>query len=302
MNHGRRNFYEETQTNVNCPRTHVVQRLPQNRHLARLQAVQLSVGETFYVRALLQNRPATSFLDLRTINNTSYNTFQEAAIALGIFAHENEAEYSLLEAIQTLRTPKQLRILFIHLLTNECIPTPIDIWNRFKANLSMDYQVENNNNVDIATTLALNDLSRYLEEFGKTLTDYGLPQPPTMTHEVIHEINRWSPQSEQLSQRSISAAASFNVEQNQICTEIIQALTNDLPLMMFIDGKAGRGKTFVINTLCDWVRAQGHVVLPTATSAFAAQLYPGGRTTHSTFKVSKKMPFNAYYSANIRCL
>jgi hypothetical protein len=30
----------------------------------------------------------------------------------------------------------------------------------------------------------------------------------------------------------------------------------------------------------------GRIVIPTATSAFAAQLYPGGRTTHSAFKVS----------------
>ena len=68
-------------------------------------------------------------------------------------------------------------------------------------------------------------------------------------------------------------------------------MTNDLPLTLFIDGKAGRGKTFLVNTLCDWVRGQGHVVLPTATSAFAAQLYEGGRTTHSIFKVSFPIMF-----------
>ena len=55
---------------------------------------------------------------------------------------------------------------------------------------------------------------------------------------------------------------------------------------MFIDGKAGCGKTFLVNTLCAWVRAVGRIALPTATSAFAAQLYPGGHTTHSTFGVS----------------
>ena len=30
----------------------------------------------------------------------------------------------------------------------------------------------------------------------------------------------------------------------------------------------------------------GQIELPTATTAFAAQLYPGGRTIHSTIKVN----------------
>jgi len=64
-----------------------------------------------------------------------------------------------------------------------------------------------------------------------------------------------------------------------------RAISKDEPLLMFVDGKAGRGKTFLVNTLCAWVRFIGEIALPTATSAFAAQLYPGGRTTHSTFGV-----------------
>jgi hypothetical protein len=288
MNDVRNNFFKERYTIQNSPCMHVVQRLPRTHHIARLQSVHLSVGELFYIRALLQNRPATSFTDLRTINNITYPTFQEAAIALGIFAHESEAEYSFLEAIHNLRTPRELRFLFIHLLTNDCIHTPINIWNKFHINLSQDFILGNQNNVGLGINLALNELGTNLEEYGKTLSDYSLPQPTTITHELIHEINRWSSQSQPLLQRSISAAALFNAEQTSISNRIIQAMANNEPLMMFIDGKAGRGKTFLVNTLCDWVRGQGHVVLPTATSAFAAQLYAGGRTTHSTFKVSQR--------------
>lgn len=54
---------------------------------------------------------------------------------------------------------------------------------------------------------------------------------------------------------------------------------------MFVDGKAGRGKTFLINALCEHIQSQGEIIIPTVTAAFATQLYPGGRTTHSTFKV-----------------
>src|SRR6266550_8242594 len=63
---------------------------------------------------------------------------------------------------------------------------------------------------------------------------------------------------------------------------------------IFIDGKAGCGKTTLINTICDVLRSQNEIVLATATSAFAAQLYPGGKTTHSTFKVMLDVTLISY--------
>ena len=59
-----------------------------------------------------------------------------------------------------------------------------------------------------------------------------------------------------------------------------------MPLLMFIDGKAGQGKTFLVCAIIDRIRSMGQIALPTATAAFAAQLYPGGQTTHSAFKVN----------------
>ena len=67
-----------------------------------------SHGENFYLRTLLQHRPALSFEDARTIDGTLYGTYQEAATELGLFATEKEAKYALLEGIQTLKTPHQL--------------------------------------------------------------------------------------------------------------------------------------------------------------------------------------------------
>ncbi|KAJ7903991.1 DNA helicase Pif1 like protein, partial [Mycena leptocephala] len=73
--------------------------------------------------------------------------------------------------------------------------------------------------------------------------------------------------------------------QLEVYNYALGAVMNGTPLCLFVDGKAGRGKTILVNTLCDKVRSLGKIVIPTATSAFAAQLYPGGRTTHSAFKV-----------------
>ena len=50
----------------------------------------LRSGECFYVRALLQHRPAISFRDLRTIDGTTFPSFHEAACDLGLFHNNNE--------------------------------------------------------------------------------------------------------------------------------------------------------------------------------------------------------------------
>ena len=76
------------------------------------------------------------------------------------------------------------------------------------------------------------------------------------------------------------------VEQRFIYDQIMSAVLRQESFLAFIDGKAGQGKTFLINAICDKVRSLGCIVIPTATAAFAAQLYPGGRTTHSAFKVN----------------
>ncbi|KAF9525285.1 hypothetical protein CPB83DRAFT_772313 [Crepidotus variabilis] len=83
--------------------------------------------------------------------------------------------------------------------------------------------------------------------------------------------------------RAVSRYRHFNNEQRDVFDEVWDAVEQGRPLCMFVEGKAGT--TTIINALCDALRASGRIVLPTATSAFAGQLYPGGRTTHSMFKV-----------------
>ena len=47
----------------------------------------------------------------------------------------------------------------------------------------------------------------------------------------------------------------------------------------------GRGKTFLLNAVVNYVRGLGHIALCCASSGFAAALYPGGRTAHNLFKI-----------------
>jgi len=264
---------------------HVVQRDPLRPHLSRLQSVHVSRGELFYLRSLLLSRPGTSWEDLQTIGETVHPSFQAACIALGLFTDKDEAQVCMREAVDTLRTPQQLRILFIHLLTNSCISTPLEFWNEFRPKISEDFILAAIGDVKQGCNEALKQLGSILQGHGKHLNDYGLPQPATHNNEVEWELHRWSLQVGMLEQQVDVGLSVFNPEQRDIFSWVQCAILNNEPLLMFVDGKAGRGKTFLVNTLCAWVRSVRKIALPTATSAFAAQLYPGGRTTHSTFGV-----------------
>lgn len=264
----------------------VKQRDPARPHLARIVTVRPSDGEVFYLRALLNARAARSFRDLRTIDGQEYPTFQDAATALGLFEDEHEAEYTLAEAVAALYTPRQLRILFVHLLVNDNCHNPLQIWDCFQEPLSLDFYRQNGLNVPLALDLTLGDLARLLGEYGRSLEDYGLPVPRVYSRELAAEIARWNAHPDDLRARAEDAVRRMNREQRPIFHEVLDAAINNRPLCMFIDGKAGRGKTFLLNALCDALRSRNRVVIPTATSAFAAQLYRGGRTAHSAFKAS----------------
>ncbi|XP_022040633.1 ATP-dependent DNA helicase PIF1-like [Helianthus annuus] len=63
--------------------------------------------------------------------------------------------------------------------------------------------------------------------------------------------------------------------------------------VFFIDGPGGTRKTFLYKALLAKVRSHGHIALATASSGAAANNMPGGRTTHSRFKILTKLDNNS---------
>lgn len=269
----------------------VVLRQAAHPHVARLHPARPSEGERFYLRTILQHCAVSSFADAFIVDGISHPCYQDAANALGLFASMNEGQLAIHEAITSLVTPCQLRVLFVHLLVNDCISSPRAIWESYHTSLAQDFILRHNNAVTPGTNDALDHLDHLLEEYGANLDTYGLPQPSIHSSEVTHELERWEPLRASLTTRAAEMSSNFNVEQRHIFDLILQAVHSGQPHVAFIDGPAGRGKTFLVNTLCAQLRAEGRIVLATATSGYAAQLYPGGRTTHSTFKVFIYPPF-----------
>lgn len=105
--------------------------------------------------------------------------------------------------------------------------------------LALNFTLQNNDTLKIGVDLALWEISDLLEEYGKCLLHYGLPEPHMQSWEVEHEMNCWRRDQEMLKSHTDEAGQKMNEEQRGIFDEIIHAITNSLLLIMFIDGKAG---------------------------------------------------------------
>jgi nucleoside-triphosphatase THEP1 len=65
----------------------------------------------------------------------------------------------------------------------------------------------------------------------------------------------------------------------------MQVATLENPPPIHVDGRAGRGKTYVLYPVIGALRKVDEIVLLSASSAFAAKNYPGGRTAHYLYGV-----------------
>ncbi|KAH7124469.1 PIF1-like helicase-domain-containing protein, partial [Dactylonectria macrodidyma] len=217
---------------------------------------------------------------LRLVQGIQYQTYQEAAIALGLFQDICEATYAIEEAIASYSRPSQLRFLFAYLLLD--FPSPaIQIWDQFHSAMSADFDLHYEQQE--AQSRTLQSISRILRGNGATLKQYGLPEPAIIERELNIELDAFASQREELLARSHRSYDAFNADQRHVFDTIYSAIPEGG--CFFIDGKAGRGKTFLVQALCDRIRGEGQLVCITGSTALSVTLYDRGRTAHSMFGI-----------------
>jgi ATP-dependent DNA helicase PIF1 len=86
-------------------------------------------------------------------------------------------------------------------------------------------------------------------------------------------------------QEHLDLYKSLNVDQRAGFDEIIHHVLNNKSRVFFVDGPGGTGKTFLYKTILARVCSEGLIEIATATSGIATSILPGGRTTHSRFKI-----------------
>ena len=275
--------------------------------IGRMYAASPFMGEKYYLRLLLTVvRGPTSFENLRTINGTVYPTFKDACLAMGLLDEDGEWIATFAEGCQ-FATGYALRQLFVTVLHQTTLSNPLHIWETYKYSLCDDLpHILESGRIpvplnapegmhDVQLDYGLFLLESLLQEYGKSLAQYGLPLPQ-LEWETRSTINSniliaqeldYSCQAQQELHHSL--IDNLNDGQRRCYTTIIDAIQTrqfqDNSPAFFLHGPAGTGKTFLYNCLCAYIRAQGLIVLCVASSGIAAQLLPGGRTAHSRFKI-----------------
>ncbi|CAN1799650.1 ATP-dependent DNA helicase PIF1 [Linum perenne] len=223
--------------------------------IARLYYCHPSSEERFYLRMLLHVvKGCTSFEDILTVNNITYNSFKEACSAYGFLADDGEWNHCLREVSLTA-TSKQMRTLFNwHFLSDD-----IQSLRRKQLNIP-DLQVS----LEDQQNLCLLEIQKLLEVYGKSLSDFpGLPVPTTAHYSystnslLAQELEYDHVALEIQSQIEIGK---LNLEQQQAYDEIMESVQSNSHKISFIDGFGGTGKTFLWKVLSMKLRSERKVV------------------------------------------
>uniref|UniRef100_A0ABD2WQX7 ATP-dependent DNA helicase n=1 Tax=Trichogramma kaykai TaxID=54128 RepID=A0ABD2WQX7_9HYME len=99
--------------------------------IGRLNVVSPKDNERFFLKLILNRvKGVTSFKDIRTYENITYNTYKETAIAMGLIETDKQI-FKIFEEACTIMLPYQLRKYFAWFILSENIDGRL-IWAQFK--------------------------------------------------------------------------------------------------------------------------------------------------------------------------
>jgi hypothetical protein len=269
-------------------------RMRQTDTVGRLHFISIHQGERYYIRLLLlHKRGPTSFKDLRTIDTRLYATFREAADAMGLLLNDNHYDEALREASR-FKTGFELRLMFALILVYSPPANPGALLSNHIAALGDDvvYLLQNrfdrsDSSADEIEGYTLWLLREHLTEMGKTLHSVGLiiSDRQRSNIEVFDQDPRESFDMIEASKRLTHNQELFTSEQKKVFDAVMFAANERVSRMFFLDGPGGTGKTFVLNTMFDGIRASAKSVVVVASTGVAALLLSTGQTAHSAFKL-----------------
>ncbi|XP_074352823.1 uncharacterized protein LOC141691974 [Apium graveolens] len=266
--------------------------------ISRLSYTHHSAGELWFLRLLLTKvRGPTSFESLRTVNGHIFETFQGACKELGMLDDDNEWHQVLSQCSES-GFPPQIRQLFVHIMVNCKVSDLRDLWEKHWTYMVDDILLKQQKltgnrhlmlNEKQQQYYALAEIHTLLKTIGKSLKDFiQMPQPPNsyldcnVNNLIIEETSYKIAEMKKEFQHLFST---YNKEQLEVYSAVMKSVEKNERGVFFVYGSGGCGKTFLWRTLIFKLRSECKIVLPVASSGIDATLMPGGRTTHSRFKI-----------------
>ena len=112
--------------------------------LGRVYSIHPSKGETFYLRMLLSDTTHNhsagkkSYEDLKTVNGIIHESYKDTCRALGLL-EDDELWTLVMEDAKYQKLPKQMRDLFLILLSEADLSNPRELFEKYNASMSEDY-------------------------------------------------------------------------------------------------------------------------------------------------------------------
>ncbi|XP_061346430.1 uncharacterized protein LOC133292063, partial [Gastrolobium bilobum] len=213
-----------------------------------------------YVMSRLWQKLDNQFLSLGWMQIK--NIQKDACYSLGLLDDDNEYIDAIKEA-GSWGSAAYLRNMFALLLFSNSMNRPENVFQKCWELLSDDIlyrhrQIIGNEDAflteDSIKNITLAEIDKVLQSNGKCLSDY--PSMPSIVGESL-----------------------LDMQNRLVMDELLQKR------FFFLYGFGGTGKTFIWNTLSAFVRSSAGIVLNVASSGIASLLLPGGRTTHSSFRI-----------------
>ena len=174
-----------------------------------------------------------------------------------------------------------------------------------KSALIEDILVNNGHRLELAYQELLTLLSERLQDQGKSMSMYGLPEPAQLRtelerYQIYHDV-----ESEMREYTELVSTIPNNEQQQEIFDMVARHIQEETRVFLFVDGKGGTGcslcftnnycsftltililigKTTLAKKLMAYTRGHGKIALGSASTALAATLYKDFETTHSLFK------------------
>ena len=265
--------------------------------LGRMRAVNTKNVELFYMRMLLSHKKGpTSFSELRTFGGVTYDTYRETVTAMGLLKDESSWEATIIDIINHTNNRSQLRATYGSMLVFCDIEDQSRIWESHKDYFASDflhkYGLEDYN--DEVYLDALDEIQEIVYACGgEDISLYGLPKSRGLdkSNDILRREKSYNKQK--LTETVSHNIKLLNNDQKHVFDCIIKLIKKRKKNKastrnqngFFIDASGGTGKSFVLNLLLDYVRAEGMIALAVASSGIAATILHGGRTAHNTFKI-----------------
>ena len=158
------------------------------------------------------------------------------------------------------------------------------LWIEFRQALSIDHMLRIGNQ-ELSHECTLQTIDDHLSHCGKHLTDFGLPSPQRRSVELFNEELYLRNNQASFHAESENMYQQLNEEQLHILHVVNDAIQNRRNPFFFVEGRPGRGKTFLVKAISSALRAQGRVVLIVGSTALSATAYDRGRTAHHMFGI-----------------